>query len=145
MTQKVRRANTLDVDNLTELLEKAGLSTEGLKENVDNFMVMEQEHGKLMATIGIEPLDSDGLLRSLVISEEVKGMQLFSFFQGILTYAEKSGYERLFLLTHKADSCAFFENFGFKQSTETPDHIQNSTHYQQAIKAQDPITMVFPN
>jgi N-acetylglutamate synthase-like GNAT family acetyltransferase len=54
-TGVVRCAQLEDMDRLAAFLEAANLSTDGIKDAIEYFLIMENDSGDIKATLGIEP------------------------------------------------------------------------------------------
>jgi amino-acid N-acetyltransferase len=142
MTQKLRMAEEKDLAYILKFVGQAGLNQQGIDENVDNFMLLEDGSGKISAIVGIEAVENDGLLRSLIFTRQTGHEHLLAFFQGMIESAKQKGLDKLYLLTNKQAMIQFFETFNFTCVSELPAHIRNSGHYKQTVKDADPIVMV---
>lgn len=123
MFYQLKIAEEKDLNRLTDFVEKAGISSEGLGNLIDYFVIMEDGNNEVVACIGVEPLDENGLLRSLVVSDKLKQAHIVTLFQSIQTLAEKRGITSLFLVTNKEASVQFLSLMGFSQIE--PDVIPN--------------------
>jgi N-acetylglutamate synthase-like GNAT family acetyltransferase len=129
-TTMIRVATEQDLPTLVDFLEKANLGTEGLKEAVEYFLLMEDENGYLRATLGVEPFGENGLLRSLVIKAGMKEDEILELFEQILRLTKDKNLARLFLATNKTASLPFFELLGFStiSEQELPEELYQSNH-----------------
>jgi amino-acid N-acetyltransferase len=130
----IRIATEKDLLPIQHLLAKASLSERGIEENIDNFLVVEDPDKKIIGTVGIEPIENDGLLRSLVMSSESWNAKIgLDFIELAVAYGKQKGYERLYLLTNS--SLPFFEYIGFKilEENEVPEHLKLSEHFAQYV------------
>jgi N-acetylglutamate synthase-like GNAT family acetyltransferase len=134
----IRIANNRDVDSLKEFLNKAGLSSNGVEQCLDYFVVMEDEKGALLATLGIERVEQDGLLRSLVVSENLDQFHVLKLFQCIMTLARKRELKKLFLVTNKQSAVEFFRMLGFEkmQKDEIPENLLTSNHFRNSMNVE---------
>jgi amino-acid N-acetyltransferase len=129
---KIREATTRDLDAVERLLSASNLPLDGVKENLSNFVVAENE-GEIAGTIGLEKFGSVALLRSAVVSPEYRGSGVGRrLVQQVLDRAEKDGIEELFLLTTTAED--YFPRFGFARTTRAavPPAMRASAEFQGA-------------
>ncbi|CAM3603695.1 GNAT family N-acetyltransferase [Cytobacillus oceanisediminis] len=129
-TGVVRCAQLEDADRLTAFLEAANLSTDGIKDAIEYFLIMENESGDIKATLGIEPHGEVGLLRSLVMSASASEKDLFVLFEQILILARDRNLHSLYLASNKRNSLDFFRLLGFKQeeTKQLPEVLFESDH-----------------
>lgn len=113
MKMSIRVARIEDLDKLIAFLEKAELDTLGIAEAIDHFLLMEDEEGEISATIGIEVLGGNGLLRSFVVQPGMGERDLFHIFDHILHFARGKQLKEVYLATNKEDLFVFFEILGF--------------------------------
>jgi N-acetylglutamate synthase-like GNAT family acetyltransferase len=94
------------------LLRDAGLpSTDVQAEAMPDFLGV-RVHGSLVAAIGLERYDGAGLLRSLVVAPDQRGLGLARrLVDALECNAKADGLPRLVLLTESARS--FFERRGY--------------------------------
>lgn len=131
----IRIAAKKDLLPIQHLLAKANLSERGIERNIENFLVVEDQHKKIIGTVGIEPIENDGLLRSLVfLSENWNAKIGLNFIELAVAYGKQRGYNTLFLLTNS--SLPFFEYIGFRalEETEIPEHLKVSDHFSQVVE-----------
>lgn len=131
----IRIASENDLLPIQYLLAKAGLSKQGIEQNIDNFLVACAPNKKIIGTVGIEPLGADGLLRSLVISSESWNAKIgLNFIELAVAYGKQKGYQKLYLLTNT--SLPFFEYVGFQilNETEIPENVKTSDHFSQYVE-----------
>ncbi|MBT2688644.1 hypothetical protein J7I93_10645 [Bacillus sp. ISL-47] len=129
-TGVVRCAQVEDVDRLAAFLEAANLSTDGIKDAIEYFLIMENDSGDIKATLGIEPHGEVGLLRSLVMSASASEKDLFVLFEQILMLARDRKLHSLYLASNKRNSLDFFHLLGFKQeeTEQLPAVLFESDH-----------------
>ena len=139
MLVEIRVGNETDIDRLKEFLGQANVNSDGVDTIVDNFILMEDSKGNLVATLGIERLMKDGLLRSLVVSPKLDQTQILSLFKGITTLAKEKEVESLYLATNKRASVDFFSMLGFGkvEVDELPEHLKESQHLQYLLEDVD--------
>lgn len=129
-TGVVRCAQLEDMDRLAAFLEAANLSTDGIKDAIEYFLIMENDSGDIKATLGIEPHGEVGLLRSLVMSASASENDLFVLFEKILMLARDRNLNSLYLASNKRNSLDFFRLLGFKQeeTEQLPEVLFESDH-----------------
>lgn len=130
----IRIATEKDLLPIQHLLAKASLSERGIEQNIDNFLVVEDPEKKIIGTVGFEPIENDGLLRSLVMSSESWNAKIgLDFIELAVSYGKQKGYETLYLLTNS--SLPFFEYIGFRilEENEIPKHLRASEHFAQYV------------
>ncbi|WP_096203037.1 GNAT family N-acetyltransferase [Bacillus sp. FJAT-45350] len=131
----IRIAEEKDLLPIQRLVAKAGLSEQGIENNIGDFLVVEDTNKQIVGTVGIERLGLDGLLRSLVIKTEKSNAKIgLEFVELAIAYAKQQNIQNLFLLTNK--SVQFFEYLGFEvvDDEEIPSHIKDSSHFKQYVK-----------
>jgi N-acetylglutamate synthase-like GNAT family acetyltransferase len=145
MDTMIRMATEQDLPNLVNFLEKANLGTEGVKETVEYFLLMEDENGSLRATLGVEPFGENGLLRSLVISAGMKENEILTLFEQILRLTKEKNISNLFLATNKHTSVPFFEMLGFSTIEEEnlPEDLYQSEHIKNILTVDNSIFLKF--
>jgi amino-acid N-acetyltransferase len=107
----VRAAKSNDLSDISALLSGANLTTAGVFENLDAFVVLERS-ASLVGVGGIEYRGIFGLLRSVAVVPEYQGWGLAS---AICTHLEsegaRRGVESIYLLTETAEQ--FFSKRGY--------------------------------
>ncbi|MEH7222184.1 hypothetical protein V7112_00110 [Bacillus sp. JJ1566] len=142
--KQIRTANEEDIKKVTAFLGQAEVSVDGIESIIDHFILLEDAEQNILATLGIERIEQDGLLRSLVISPGVDQTNLLTLFKSAISLAKHKELNRLFLATNKQASIQFFTMLGFGQVGvgELPDHIKGSSHISQLFEKTDPMFMV---
>jgi N-acetylglutamate synthase-like GNAT family acetyltransferase len=145
MTTIIRAAEPKDLGEMLSFLGQAQVSTKGLAEQIDHFIVMEDVDGSLLGTLGIQRIEQDGLLRSLVISPKVEKTTILDMFQQILLLAKEKELKRLYLATNKMVSIQFFVLLGFsqKEKQEIPAHILATEHLEESLHMEETVIMEF--
>lgn len=135
MQQVVRSAGMEDIPSLIAFLEYAGLGTGGVADSIDYFLIMEDEIGQIMATIGIEPYGQTGLLRSLVLTSGATEKEFFLLFEQIMLLAKDKGLMDIFSATNKEGARMLVEQLGFQQRSkeELPQILFQSEHLQHIL------------
>ncbi|RIW36143.1 hypothetical protein D3H55_06710 [Bacillus salacetis] len=127
----IRKAVEKDIANIKEFLDLAGVSSLGVEEIVDNFLLVENEGGEIDGSLGLEIQERTGLLRSLVVKPGMDGADLFALFQEILQLGREKQLSTLFLVSNKQTSVQFFNLLGFKQ-VDKPEYPEELTHFTHA-------------
>ena len=97
MTWQIRSAKEEDLLKLQVFLTEAGVSTEGVKESIRNFSIIETSAGELKACVGIEAVDKVGLLRSFVVSPQIAQPELLLLFKRAFLTGKNQQLEALYL------------------------------------------------
>ncbi|WP_370296511.1 GNAT family N-acetyltransferase [Rossellomorea marisflavi] len=121
MSKTIRQAVIADALPIIAFLKQADLSTEGVYGSIDRFLVVENEEGDIIGTLGIETRGKVGLLRSLVVTPSFSTEELFALFQESLKLAKDKEIERLYLITNRQASLRFFHLLGFSESSFVDD------------------------
>lgn len=140
----VRCAQSEDANRLISFLQEAKLGTEGVKESIEYFLLLENQEGRIQATLGIEPLGKVGLLRSLVMTQGTNEKDLMMIFEQMLKLAHEKKIESLYLATNKETSLSFFAMLGFKkEGKETlPQELFRSEHVKHITTVDNSFFMV---
>lgn len=141
MNLKIRLAKDEDIIKIKEMLKKSSLSTEGVEEKENVFLVAEEINSvftkKIVAMAGIEKRGKYGFLRSLVLrfksGDSVVGI---NFITNVIQLAKELKFKELYLLT-KPTSQLIFEQLDFVKIgiEQLPDEIKTSKHFQQSYNA----------
>lgn len=126
----IKCAGVEDVIRLEVFLNKANLSTDGVNEAIEYFLIMENDFGNIIGTLGIEPLGKMGLLRSLAVTADVTEKDLFILFEQIYILAKDRKLETLYLATNKKSSLELFRLMGFteEEMISLPNALYESEH-----------------
>lgn len=145
MRSQIRMAVKQDTVKILAYLEKANLGTEGIKDLIDYFLLMEDHEGEVIATLGIEPAGECGLLRSLAISPAVREVDVLRLFNRMLELAKQKSLSRLYLAVNRPESLTFFEILGFKtvEKENMPEHLVNLNHVQHILTVDNSVFMEF--
>lgn len=126
----LRPARPADLPEVVSLLEAAGLPTGDVDERMlEVFLVAVSSEG-IVGSGGVEILGPYGLLRSVAVSEELRGNGLgIDLVRQCLRLAQAQSHEHLYLLTETAEN--FFPRFGFRavDRSAAPSEIQSSHEY----------------
>ncbi|MDQ0154320.1 GNAT family N-acetyltransferase [Robertmurraya andreesenii] len=126
----VRCAQAEDTGKLITFLNEAKLGTDGVKEAIEYFLIMEDETSRIQATLGIEPLGRIGLLRSLAMTTNARENDLLIIFEQMLKLARSKELDHLYLATNKESSLPFFTLLGFErvEQNSLPSELFTSVH-----------------
>lgn len=140
MIKVIRKATNHDVEKLKDFLDKAGVSKEGIEaETIGSFLLLENIDGILEASIGIEKLGRNGLLRSLVINNMLKEEEMLKLFQQVELLAVENSIDTLYLVTNKLSTIEFFHLLGFKLANkeEIAPELAQYAHFLQSIELEN--------
>ncbi|WP_077619921.1 GNAT family N-acetyltransferase [Bacillus sinesaloumensis] len=142
--KQIRTAIEQDIEKVRAFLGQAEVSADGIESIIDHFILMEDAKQNIIATLGIERIEKDGLLRSLVITPGVDQTNLLTLFKSALSLAKYKELSRLYLATNKQASIQFFTMLGFEkvEEQELPGHIKDSNHITHLLEKADPMFMV---
>lgn len=140
----VRCAQAVDKGKIISFLNKANLGTEGVEEAIDYFLIMEDENKHIQATLGIEPIGSFGLLRSLAMTPKANENDIFLIFEQMLKLSREKKLKQLYLATNKPSSLSLFSLLGFQQvdSSRLPQELFQSEHVKHIFNVDNSIFMV---
>lgn len=125
-----RPAASADWPSIEHLLVAAGLPLDGAADHLANFVVGEAD-GRVMCVGGFEQYGASALLRSVAVSEELRGSGVGdTLLRTLRDAAQSHGVAKLFLLTTTAAD--FFGKRGFKviARAEAPAALQASREFQ---------------
>ncbi len=124
MAAEIRQAVADDWRSIVKQLEIAGLPVRDLNlSRMSRFLVAQSAEGVFMGAIGLEQFGDQGLLRSLVVAENARGVGLGrELVVQLEHFAADLGVTEMWLLTIDADS--FFRRSGF--STRDRDKVPNA-------------------
>ncbi|MBS4175410.1 hypothetical protein [Bacillus sp. FJAT-49736] len=126
----IRNAKPSDVKEVMNFLADARVSNEGIEELIDFFVIGEDTQGNISSVLGFEPLQSIGILRSLVVHASVKEEELMMLFQHVYNLAKSKKLSTLMLITNKEVFIPLLELMGFEQISgdSIPKELENSSH-----------------
>jgi N-acetylglutamate synthase-like GNAT family acetyltransferase len=139
----IRIATEKDIDKVKGFLDKSEVSSAGVESMIDHFIIMEDEYDAVQATLGIEKVEMDGLLRSLVVTSNIKQTEILSLFKSAISLAKHKGLRELYLVTNREASVVFFTMLGFSQieKKDIAETILNAEHMKQVANADNAIYM----
>ena len=124
-----RFANHSDATKIKELLSENDLPNEDIDKHVSNFLLAEQPD-RLVGIVGLEIERSEGLLRSLAISQAGRCQGIGStLLKKNKSYARLKNVKEVYLLTTTAEK--YFEKQGFKTITRdvVPEGIKGTKEF----------------
>jgi amino-acid N-acetyltransferase len=142
----IRRANGRDLAGLKEFLTRAGLGIEGLTEEAaEYFLLLENEDQTWRGTLGIEPHEENGLLRSLVVSPGQVENDIFLLFQQAFLLAKEEKIQHLFLATKKSVAVPLFQMLGFQivDKDELPEGLTQSAHIEHILNVDNSVFLKY--
>lgn len=132
----IRPATTADFETITGWLAAAALPVADLSiDDMGNFLLAEAD-GTPVGTIGLEPFDGIGLLRSLVVVPHSQGSGAGRLLVAALeAEVARRGMRELWLLTTDAD--AYFTTLGYASVSrdDTPGTIRQTTEFSKLCPA----------
>jgi amino-acid N-acetyltransferase len=112
---QIRKANGADLDKIQNLLTANGLPAEDVSMTlIEGFLVVEDAGGTVVGSAGLEQIGSNVLLRSLVVTSELRGTGVAKTLVAQLEDNARSlGKPEVWLLTTTAER--FFERAGYER------------------------------
>lgn len=146
MEASFQQAEEKDIHDLEEFLAGANVSSEGVRSKFEYYLLARDKDGKMVASVGLEPMKNIGLLRSLVFSPAFPYERIPALLQQILLVAKKHELHSVYLATNKPSSLQLFEALGFKQveAEELPAAFYASEHGKQMAGLDDCLFMFRP-
>jgi len=132
---ELRTASARDLEAVFSLLERSGLPTAGVADNVSQFLVAEAD-GSLAGVVGLELYGQSALLRSAAVEESWRGSGVGRVLvERALDLAREHGIEDVYLLTTTAED--YFPKFGFAcvWRDEVAQGVRSSVEFQTACPA----------
>jgi amino-acid N-acetyltransferase len=128
----IERAQTSDLAEVLNLLERHHLPLDGVAEHVAS-MVVARDHGRVVGVAAAELYADGALLRSVAVDPLVQGKGIgHQLTDAVLHIAKEHKLDTVFLLTTTAEK--FFPRFGFEQISrnDVPETVQVSVEFQSA-------------
>lgn len=119
-----------ELESLKQFLRGNNLPAEDLSLTNSFFLAFYNTHEVLVGSGGLEFYDNLALLRSLAVSQELRGQQMGKEIVGqLLTEARNRNAREVYLLTQTASF--FFQKLGFKpiERSQVPAAIQKSSEF----------------
>lgn len=132
--QTIRPASTEDWPAIASLLARYDLPIDGAQIHLETFFLAVDADDALLGVAGLEHYGSVGLLRSVAVAEQGKGVGE-ALIRHVLKIAPAHGIEQIVLLT--ATAADYFPRFGFRriERTEAPPAAHESAEFQGACPA----------
>ena len=131
----IERAQTSDLPEVLNLLERHHLPPDGVHEHVAS-MVVARDHGTIVGVAAAELYADGALLRSVAVDPLAQGKGIgHQLTEAVLRLARERDVDTVFLLTTTAEK--FFPRFGFEQvsRSDVPATVQASVEFQSACPA----------
>lgn len=143
MTWKIRSAKEDDFLKLRVFLTEAGVTSEGLKESIRNFSIIESDDGKLKACVGIEAVGQVGLLRSFVVSPQIAQPELLLLFKRAFLTGKNQQLEALYLVSNKLSAVSLFGSLGFEivNKSQLPEALLAKNHLKHVLTVDNSTVM----
>jgi len=125
----IKTATAEDRTAVSTLLLDADLLVDDLDPQLSNFFVA-TDNERIVATGGLEIFEDNALLRSLVVSPEMRGQQLGrKLTETLCQHAQMKQVQHLYLLTETAEN--FFTARGFERTLRdtAPDTIKQTQQF----------------
>ncbi len=126
----IRRAEDSDRTHVQALLAADDLPAVPEWMRLANLLVAVEEDGSVVGAIGLEVHQRRGLIRSAVVSPEVRNQGVGSeLAYGAIARANELGLREIFLLTETA--ARFFTRFGFREVSRSsvPDEVRRTSAF----------------
>ena len=133
----IRSATPSDTPAILSLLKVQGLITADLATTNWTHFFVSTSDGRIVGIVGLEILQTVGLLRSLAVAPDHQGHQIGTdLTRTLIHHAQALNISTLFLLTTTAPK--FFERFGFAtiNRDETPAVIKTTAEFSQLCPAE---------
>lgn len=127
---RIRPAAAADRAAVLVLLRDADLTEEGVEEQFNSGFVVAEIEGRIVAAAGLETYDVYGLLRSVVVSPDLRGRGVGeALVRDRLAWAAGHGLQQVYLLTTTA--APFFSRLGFSSISReaVPEAAQRSPEF----------------
>jgi len=131
----IDRAQTSDLPEVLNLLERHHLPPDGVREHVAS-MVVARDHGTIVGVAAAELYADGALLRSVAVDPLAQGKGIgHQLTEAVLRLARERDIDTVFLLTTTAEK--FFPRFGFEQisRSDVPATVQASVEFRSACPA----------
>jgi amino-acid N-acetyltransferase len=128
--KRIISAEVNDLKQIMTILSEAGLPTEDITpQNLKDFFNL-IDNDEILAIVGLELYDRDGILRSLAVRDHARNLGLGTeMVRYVEKKAMKSGVTCLFILTDTAED--FFKKLQYSNydRSAVPDAISQSTEF----------------
>ena len=130
---KIRNAEPGDYKDISDLLRDVNLPSEGIEDNIHNFIVM-YLNGRLIGTVGLEVYREKCVLRSLAVSKEYQNNGFGNIlYSEIMKKTAKLEIKQVYLLTFSAEQ--YFKKRGFYliSRDEVEEEIRSQGEFQYQV------------
>lgn len=124
-------AQSKDELEINSLLRQNDLPSEDIDGFLKNF-ILARNKNKIIGVVGLEAYGEEGLLRSLVVDNNCRGVGIgTSLYEKIVAHASLLGIKKIYILTTTAEE--FFSPIGFEflERSLLPDSIKNSREFKE--------------
>ncbi|MHA1354056.1 MAG: arsenic resistance N-acetyltransferase ArsN2 [Candidatus Heimdallarchaeota archaeon] len=129
-TQFIERASVNDLNDIHQLLQMVNLPIGGVKEHIDNFLILKDKSTAVKGCIGLELYSEYALLRSAAVHPEDQNQGIGKkLTEAIITHAKKIGIKKLFLITNTAEEYFKKKGFAVVQENEIPASVKQSVEF----------------
>ena len=133
---RMRRAEARDLPGVEALLSASALPLAGVREALPDFVVAEDDGGRIVGVAGLEVHDQHALLRSVAVAPEWRSRRLGrALVERVIAEANERDLESIHLLTTTAER--YFPSFGFTRISrdEVPAGLRASEEFASACPA----------
>jgi amino-acid N-acetyltransferase len=133
----VLQANNADLGFVRTLLADNALPNSDVEDSGRiRFLIADDENGHPVACIGLEAYGSDALLRSLAVSQAMRGRGVGrALVIAVEDTARATGVRRLYLLTTTASDFFLQAGYDVINRVEAPDALQLSSQFSELCPA----------
>ncbi len=127
---RIRPATKADLPEICRFLEDNGLPTDDIERFLENFVVALDGNGSWIGTAGLELYGKSGLLRSLAVNKQSRGLgHGRTLVDAVLGHARAKGVETIYLFTDTAES--YFKGLGFEAvgRRDIDDRLKSSLEF----------------
>ena len=132
MKFQIRSSKPKDLINVKNLLKRVNLTVEGVEYQFHNFFIAENNN-LLLASVGFEIYNKNGLLRSLAVHPDFRNNKIAYYLVfSVIKLAKDHYLDNLYLLTESSKN--YFEKFDFTTVKRelTPEDIKKSIEFSKA-------------
>jgi len=136
MSLAIESATAADLPDVVRVLDGAGLPHSDVTAPMLEHFLLARRGGKLLGVVGLEPLGSVGLLRSLAVDASHRGEGLgLDLTRAVERLARARGVADLYLLTTTAERFFARLGYGVLPRAEAPAPIRGTTEYRELCAA----------
>lgn len=114
MQKTIRQAQPNDLNKIQSFLQKTAIEMCGMEKLLEYYLLVEDVNGKIVGTIGIQPFEKLGLLRSLVLSN-ARAEEILYLLQQTIKLAKDKELEALYCMLNNKHAIQLFSLLGFKR------------------------------